>query len=280
MKSVLLYANQDGGFESRLQAALDVARLFEGHLTCLQVSPYDSFIMGDPFGGIYALPTVIEQVQHAADAHRDEVEARLRGEGVSWEWLRFDGAPAQLIVDRARLCDLIVLGLPGAEPIAGARDIAADVLVHARSPVLAVPANGGSAPAPPAASPKMGFDALASAMVAWDGSLEASHALRLTLPMLARAAAVHVVTVTQGHREFPATEACQYLARHGVATELHEWPAEGRSTADVLLAAAAQMSAAWLVMGAYGHTRLREAVLGGATRDMLHASTIPLLLAH
>ncbi len=52
MKSVLLYANPDAGLEARLQAALDVTRLFEGHLTCLQVTPYDSFIMGDPFGGI------------------------------------------------------------------------------------------------------------------------------------------------------------------------------------------------------------------------------------
>ena len=267
MKSVLLYANQDPGLESRLQAALDVIRLFDGHLTCLQVSPYDSFIMGDPFSGIYALPTVIEQVRRTADEHRARIEARLRGEGVSWDWLRFDGAPAQLIVDRGRLSDLIVLGLPGADG-EGAQAIAADVLVHARSPVLAVPPAG------------RGLDALGPAMIAWDGSLEASHALRLTLPMLARASAVHVVTVTQGHREFPATDASSYLARHGISSELHEWPAEGRSTAATLLDAAASLSAGWLVMGAYGHTRLREAVLGGATRDMLHASTLPLLLAH
>ena len=65
-----------------------------------------------------------------------------------------------------------------------------------------------------------------------------------------------------------------------MSTELHEWPAEGRSTAASLLNAAGSLSAAYLVMGAYGHTRLREAVLGGATRDILHSSTVPLLLAH
>ena len=59
-------------------------------------------------------------------------------------------------------------------------------------------------------------------MIAWDGSLEASHALRLTLPMLKQASAVHVVTIAQGHREFPATDASHYLARHGIASELHE----------------------------------------------------------
>lgn len=268
MKSILLYANEDIGLESRLQAALDVTRLFEGHLTCLQVSPYDSFIMGDPFGGIYALPTMIEQVRRTADEHRERIEPRLRGEGVSWDWLRYDGAPAQLLVDRGRLTDLIVLSLPGADPAAGARDIAADVLIHARSPVLAVPAAA------------RGFDGLGQAMIAWDGSLEASHALRMALPMLRQAAGVNVVTIAQGHREFPATDASQYLSRHGIPSDLDERPAGSRTTAAALIEAAAALSAAYIVMGAYGHTRLREAVLGGATRDMLHDSPVPLLLAH
>ncbi len=272
MKSVLLYANKDVGLESRLQAALDVTRLFDGHLTCLQVTPYDSFIMGDPFGGVYALPTVIEQVQKIAGGHRDQIEAQLSGEGVAWDWLSFDGAPGQIIADRARLCDLIVLSRPDKEGPQGlaqaAQSIAADVLVHARSPVLAVP------------HASRGFDGLGAAVVAWDGSLEASHALRLTLPMLLRASAVHVVTVTQGHHEFPATDAARYLARHGIEPELHEWPAEGRSIGAALNAAAEALSAAYLVMGAYGHTRLREAVLGGATRDMLHEGKVPLLMAH
>ena len=270
MKSVLLYANQDAGLESRLQAALDLVRLFDGHLTCLQVTPYDSFIMGDPFGGIYALPAVVEQVQKTASEHRESTEARLRSEGIAWDWLAFDGSPGQLIVDRARLADVIVLSQPDgdAAPAQAAQSIAADVLVHARSPVLAVPNRAG------------GVDGLGAAMLAWDGSLEASHALRLTMPLLAKAAAVHVVTVTSGQREFPATDAARYLSRHGIEAELHEWPGEGRSAAEALTDAAASLSAAYVVMGAYGHTRLREAVLGGATRDMLHDSKVPLLLAH
>lgn len=272
MKSILLYANKDAGLESRLQAALDVTRLFGGHLTCLQVTPYDSFIMGDPFGGVYALPTVVEQVQQIAGGHRQQIEARLTSEGVNWDWLSFDGAPGQIIADRARLCDLIVLSRPDKEGPQGiaqaAQSIAADVVVHARSPVLAVP------------SSSRGFAGLGPALVAWDGSLESSHALRLNMPMLLHASNVHVVTVTQGHREFPATDAARYLARHGIESELHEWPAEGRSTAAALIAAAQELSAAYVVMGAYGHTRLREAILGGATRAMLLEAPVPLLMAH
>ena len=143
---------------------------------------------------------MVEQVQKSADEHRRRIEPRLNGEGVAWDWLRFEGAPAQLLVDRARLADLIVLSLPGADATAaqGAQAIAADVLVHARSPVLAVPVAG------------RGFDGLGRALVAWDGSIESSHALRLTLPMLERAAQVHVVTVSEGKTEFPATHASLY----------------------------------------------------------------------
>ena len=269
MKSVLLYANEDSGLESRLQAALDVVRLSEGHLLCLQVTPFNSFIMGDPFGGVYALPMLMDQVREADDAHRARLEERLRGEGVSWDWLHFDGEPAQMVVDRSRLSDLIVLSLP-TEGVSndGPLSMTAETAIHARTPVLAVP------------QASRGLDCLGPVVVAWNGSQESCNALRLTVPMLQKASAVHVVTVTEDTAEFPATYACLYLARHGIQAELHEWPRDGRNTADALIDAANKLGAGYLLMGAYGHSRFREAVLGGATREMLLRSPVPLLLAH
>ena len=73
MKTVLLYANEDKGLDSRLQAALDCARAFDAHLACVQVTPFDSFIMGDPFGGVYAVPTVLEQVRETETRHRERI---------------------------------------------------------------------------------------------------------------------------------------------------------------------------------------------------------------
>ncbi len=270
MKSVLLYANPDSGLESRLQAALDVVRLFSGHLTCLQATPFDGFIMGDPFGGIYALPTVLENVRKAEEEHREQIEARLRSEGVSWDWIRLDGSPGQVVTDRSRLSDLIVLSLSGdgVSPSADPLSIAADVAVHARAPVLAVPQ--ASRPA----------NFAGAALVAWNGSPESCHALRMALPMLQKASAVHIATVVNDRTEFPATDGCQYLARQGIEAELHEWPRSDRSISEALLDAADKLRADYLVMGAYGHTRLREAILGGTTRDMLGDSRIPLVLAH
>lgn len=269
MKNVLLYANEDSGTESRLQAALDVARAFEGHIGCLQVTPFDSFIMGDPFGGVYALPGLVEAVDKTDAAHRARIEERLRGEGVSWDWQRYDGAPAQIVTARSGLSDLIVLSLPGdGDDHDGPLSIAADVVIHARTPVLAIPRSSRS------------FDCLGPAVVAWNGAMEAAHALRLTLSLLGKASSVHIVTVTDDRTGFPALDASQYLSRHGIGSDLHEWPRDGRSTADALLDAARKLGAAYVVMGAYGHSRMSETVLGGATREMLLQDVVPLLLAH
>jgi nucleotide-binding universal stress UspA family protein len=268
MKTVLLYANDDSGMESRLQAALDVARAFDAHISCAQVTPFDSFIMGDPFGGVYALPVVVEAVRKVEDEHRAKIEERLRGEGVSWDWARYDGSPAQLTADRSRLSDMIVLSLPAGGNYDGPLSMVGDVVLHARAPVLALPQS------------TRGVDCLGNAIVAWNGTLESCYALRLAVPLLRKAAQVRIVTVTEDETEFPATGASEYLARHGIDSVLHEWPRDGRTMAEALLDAARALAGAYLVMGAYGHSRLQESLLGGTTRDMIRCGTVPLVLAH
>lgn len=270
MKSILLHANQDAGLESRLQAALDLVRLFDGHLTCLHATPYDAYVTGDPFGGVYALPVVMSQLKRIEDEQRARLESTLANEGVAWDWLQIDGASLQAILDRSRLADLVVLSLAGAdgdgdEP---ALSLAAGVAIHGRTPVLAIP------------RATSGLDVQGPAMIAWNGSPEAAHALRFALPMLRQASKVHVVTVSEDRTQFPAVDGCTYLARQGVRSELLEWPRGGRPVGDALLDAAASLGARYLVMGAYGHSRLREAMLGGVTRQMMRESRVPLLLGH
>lgn len=269
MKTVLVYANDDAGLESRLQAAFDIARAFDAHLHCVQVRPFDNHVIGDPFGGTYALQTALEDVIKTEVAHQRRMEARLGAENISWDWSRHDGAPAQVLVDRSHLADLIVLSLPDAAQDGHLRrETVSAVAVHARAPVLAVPQGSRS------------FDCFGTAMVAWNGSAEAANALRLTLAMLARARAVKVVNVREERSGFPMTDASEYLARHGIFSEVQEWPAGDRPAEDALLDAAGRLGADYLVMGAYGHSRFRETVLGGTTRALLHHSPIPLLLAH
>lgn len=267
MKAVLLHANEDLGFEARFAAALAVARAFGGRLTCLHVTPFNAFTMGDPFGGVYALPVLMEKAREAEEEHRARVEQRLRNEGVDWDWLSHDGMPAQILADKSRLCDLIVTSRPFAD-YDGPRSVTADTAVHSRTPVLAVPPG------------LQAFDCSARAMVAWNGSPEAAAALRLSLPLIALGGKAEIVAVTEDDCDCAGDEPCRYLRLHGIDSALSDWPRRNRSIADDLIEAATSLDAGYIVMGAYGHTRIGEAVLGGATREMLQSSPLPLLLAH
>jgi nucleotide-binding universal stress UspA family protein len=203
------------------------------------------------------------------DAEWRRVEDRLRNEAISWDWLQLDEPAGAAIIHQATLTDLVVLSRPDSEASGTSppAPIAADVAIHSHAPVLAVPVTDER------------FDCAGPALVAWNGSFEAAHALRMTLPLLRRAAAVHVVTVAGEPAEPTADEACQYLARHGSAAARHERPAGEGGVAQALVDAALEVGAGYMVIGAYGHSRVRETVLDGVTRDLLHGSPIALLMA-
>jgi nucleotide-binding universal stress UspA family protein len=268
MKSILLYANEDEGQSARLQTALDLARAHDGRLACIQVTPYSDFVVVDSFGGAYAIPELIEELNSRREACRERLEARLRDEGVGWSWIEADGDAGQALVDHARLADVIVLNLPGRDAGRDAMRLASDTIVHARTPVLAAPAASRS------------FDSFGPALVAWNGSPESCNALRAALPMLKLASAVHLATVEEEASDFPATQGCEYLSLHGVAAELHALRPERRDVAEVIADEAARLGAAYVVMGGYGHSRFREAVLGGTSRAMLRQDKVPLLMGH
>jgi nucleotide-binding universal stress UspA family protein len=121
-------------------------------------------------------------------------------------------------------------------------------------------------------------------LVAWDSRVEASRAVRESLVMLKGADDVHVVLVdpVQGenyHGEEPGADAASYLARHDVKVTVDRLPTMNRSVADVLRQHALDISAELMIMGAYGHSRLRERLFGGVTKSMLSAPPLPLLLA-
>lgn len=269
MKSLLLNANNDGGWNARLQVGLDISRAFGSHLTCVQAMPIIDAI-GSPVWFV-PYPDMAQNFIDAGEQHRALAETRLQGEGVSWDWSTIAGEPSYAIIERSGLADLIVVSCAGKASEQAALDVAvaANIATHARGPVLAVPAS------------LKRFDPLGTALVAWNGSMESAHALRLSLPMLAKAMKVFVLTVTEDKtHKFPATEASAYLSRHDIASELHCWDREERKVVDVVLDAGSTLGADYIVAGAYGHSRFREAVLGGVTRGLLRDSPIPLLMAH
>lgn len=269
MRNILVHVHADDGQEGRVRVAIDLARALGGHLDCLYVNPYSSYVAGDPFGGAYVLPDLFAEAERREQEERERIGAYFEREGISWEWLRHDGDAAKWIVASARLADLIVLSRAVHAPrLHEPIPVVADVSLHARAPVLAVPTES------------QGFEIGGPALVAWNGSFEAAHALRFAVPLLARASAVHVATIAEGHASVRVADACRYLARHGITAQPREVERRGQPIGDTLLGEATTLGASYLVAGAYGHSRMREYLLGGVTRHLLGHSPVPLFLAH
>ncbi len=270
MKTILLHVFEDAGFESRLQVALDIARSHEGHLTCVQPTTQFAPMSFGPMGGDFVTGINFEDLDAAERTHRENTEKRLKEEDVSWDWQMGLGDPATLLTEHSRLADLTVLSQSYGKRNAGDEPlpIAGDVAVHAHCAILVVPTE------------KQSFDSQAPMVVAWNGSAEAAKAVRLALPMLKMASDVHLVTVGDESWDFPHTVASTYLARHGVPTTLHELKGKGSEASDIIAKFAVDQQAAALVMGAYGHSRLRETLFGGVTKNLLSDANIPLLMGH
>ncbi|HEV7816022.1 MAG TPA: universal stress protein [Janthinobacterium sp.] len=220
----------------------------------------------------------------------DGFAARARALGVgSFEERVLDDEAGGGISLMARYADLVVISQ--FDPAQPSPSVMADfpeyVVLHAGRPVLVLPhaADSGSADA---AQPGWSRNIL----IAWNASKEASRAVSAALPLLKRAGKVSIAIVdlqhnAEAHGRDPGADIALYLKRHGVGdTSIvrRETPARGlkrpADAGETLLSLAAELAADLLVMGAYGHSRFREIILGGATRSILKSMTLPVLMMH
>jgi nucleotide-binding universal stress UspA family protein len=267
MKSLVLNARQDAGFEARLQVALDICRATNGHLSGVFAPPIESAVaLGDALATVELLRVVEGQEQRA----RDAVKARLAAENVPWDYIASTQAIAPALAGLGALADLIVLSHPGhGAPAPFESGIIGDVVMSARTPVLVVP------------DEVRGFNPAAPVVMGWNGSVEAARALKAVAPLLHLATGVHLVAIDEGReRPLPATMAAAYLARHGVAAEIHARAAPKAGVAAALVGTARELGASCLVMGAFGHSRLREFWFGGVTRSMIDGVAMPTIFVH
>ena len=266
---ILVYIDEDQAAEQRCQVALELGRVCGSHIHCLQVSSPNALVSSGSFGTARMLAERAEEVERHKDALRAETRQRFEAAQASWDYRCFDGDPAQTIVEQSRLVDLIVLNAERQPSrLNNVAPAAADVLLRTRVPVMAVPARLER------------FTATGSVLLAWDGSPECAHALRNTLAMLKCASGVVIVTVEGEKPGIRGEQAGAYLARHRIRSEVYDLPLTDRSVAGVLVDAVRIYRASYVVMGAFGHGRAREFLLGGVTRDMLKSCPVPLVLAH
>ena len=268
MKSILLHIYDDVALESRLQAAFDLARTFEAHLTCLHATPFEDYLALDPLV-VAELPEEFSvKMKRRREALQERVESRLRSEGINWDWIHEDELMSTALIRASALADLVVLSLSGPALMRDdPRPLAATVATNARTPVFGVPQT------------LAGLRPDAGALIAWNGSPEAAAAMRAALPFLRLAPRVRLLEVEERHSAYPRDRAARYLSRHDVHAEIVERPRHGRVSEEIR-SAARELGAGLIVMGAYGHSRLREFVLGGVTRSFLPGAPLPLLLAH
>lgn len=269
MKSILLHIYDDTGLEGRMQAAFDLARAFEGHITCLHATPYEDYFATDPLLAASLPAEFSAKMEMLKIELQVMVKARMQREGVSWEWVHVDDAMARGLIRRSALADIIVLSLAGPTPEWDQpRPLAAAVATGAMAAVLAIPAGIER------------FDAAAPVVIGWNGSAEAALAIKAALPLLRLASSVHLIEVEERKSAYPRDSAARYLSSHAISVEiLKRRPIDG-SVSRTLSQVATELGAGLLVMGAFGRSRLRELLLGGVTRDLLRSSSVPLLLAH
>lgn len=267
MKNVLMLAHDDVGQESRLQAALDLTRALNGHLTCLNVAAMP--IIGGELYGLAAESQMVADERDRSLANRDAIEPRLAREDISWDWIDVTGDFAFELKDAAKRADIIVLNRKlDSSAYPDMRAITAEVVIGSGKTVVAVPEDA------------KGFQVSGRALIAWDGSDEAMKAVQAAVPLLALASGVTIVEVMVASAAVPAEEAAIYLSRHGIEARIIRQEPGVLYVVDALLAQAKSSGAAYIVMGGFGHSRLLEAIFGGASREMLTDAPMSIVMTH
>lgn len=274
LKRILVHVDQGRQVESRMELAVALARRFGSRLAGVYMMPGvvpPAFVIGQ-------LPPsfLAEQeraAQDAAEAARRSFQDRVSREGLASDWHCIPFNPVGGLRSLARYADLTIVGQ--ADPDAAdyvSAVLPEEVALGSGRPILVVPYIGASSTAG------------RRIVIAWDGGREAARAVGDALPLLRRAETVWALSIDRGSggaTASPASALTSYLAEHGIrATPRDMTAGDDIGASDMLLSLLSDLGADMLVMGCYGHSRLRQMVLGGMTRGILSHMTVPVLMSH
>lgn len=275
-KSICTFLASDRDLEAILASAMSLATRFDAHLEvcCLGIDATQSmgFYAGAP-ALIYQ--EALESARTSAETLVDAVKSRLRNSSVRWS---VDSAVVTLggvssyVGLKARFCDLVVLPLPYGDGRSAKDEIITEAaLFEGDAPALILPRPGAELPD------------FGKIVVAWNQSDESLKAIRAALPLLKVADLVNVLVVDPPahgiERSDPGGLVTQWLVRHGVKVDISIIAKTLPQISDMLRRHAKDQDADLLVIGAYSHSRLRQAILGGTTRNLLQQTEIPVFMA-
>ncbi|MDO8606645.1 MAG: universal stress protein [Phaeospirillum sp.] len=272
-KDILVHVDDTARAAVRLDLALGLAVSHQAHLVALNVRTRTALptVVTAQLGG--EMDTILAHGDaEAAAKARVLVESRLVVPGTSVEWRDVGGNLVETLSLHARYCDLVVIGQTSTEE-EGGPPLADSLVLAVGRPVLVVPYAGRF--------PTVGRRVL----VAWNASREATRAVHDALPLLEQADIVHVLAINPGHGmaghgDIPGADICLHLSRHGINAVCEHIASDDLEVGEMLLSRAADEDSDLIVMGGYGRSRLRELVMGGATRHLLGHMTVPVMISH
>ena len=277
IKSILMHLDDSPACATRLRAANTLAETLDANVKALY-AVLPAFMR---YAMAYSAGAEVALLMQAFEAERRSRTRALFdatvGSGAAKlltrvDWAECVGEPSQAFAREALVADLLLLGQhvePGAAPTGVTADFNQTVMIASGRPALVIPSIYKA-------------DTIGRVvLVAWKPTREAARALSAALPFLQRASQVHLALWSEpGADEGPGPDVEASLRRHGVTAILHRDVARDRDVGELLLSRAADLGADMLVMGCYGHTRAREWALGGASRSVFQAMTVPVLMAH
>jgi nucleotide-binding universal stress UspA family protein len=272
IKAILALADGGAGTEATLRTALLVAKGFSAHLDVLHVRADPETmvpIVGEGMSGAMVeqvMDAMVKSIETRASAARAAYQRVCEPAGDAVAWRAATGREPEVTAAAGRLADLIVLGRPDSAeeaPMAATIDAA---LFDTGRPVLV---------APPTAVTAVGN----RVAIAWNGTAQSARAVAVALPFLVKAQQVIIAVGGGEDARAPAVGLVAYLERHGVRATIEGFVVS-HGVGKSLLEHVGRLGADLLVMGAYGHSRLHEMILGGATREVLAGASVPVLMGH
>ena len=280
MSTILVPFSDDDRAEAALQTAIMIARTFDSHVEGLHAWRTPQIIAGE--GGGFPSESLArltdESKQFAASAHQrfdDVIKAEnipyrdigTAGNGVSCSWREGEGVESEIIGDYGRLFNVIVMGRNEMGTSVDWKATLEAALFESGRPVILAAAK------PP---PTVGQHIV----IAWNGATETARTIAVAMPVLRKAARVTVLTVEGGFVPGPSAEdVARHLGRNGIATTTMTAAPGRRSIGDAMVDEAATAGADMLLKGAFTNSRLRQMIFGGATRDIINNSVLPVLMA-
>ncbi len=275
-KTILVHCDASRTVGSRLAAAADVAQRFEARLVGLH--PREPFEVLSFTDGGMAMGPLMEAYRAGCDAAEKTASSAYtkatKGRNFPSEWRVAEAFSDDALALNARYADLLIVGQADPDDPAGSRNDLPEAMAFATGrPVLVVPQIGA-----PSTVGK-------TVMLCWNASRESARAAADALPFLQAAEKVIVLIIDpevsgNGHGQEPGADVATWLARHGVKVTVQRDVAADVEIGEVILSRAADHGVDLIVMGIYGHSRLREFVLGGASRTLLSSMTVPVLMSH